>query len=299
MYGILTRAFYQKISCSCGLGPEALVELLDHFDLAKKIKKCPEKFQHIAGDKYFIPCMLEMKPSLDSEPTDHQNPSSSRKAATLHIVFKMGFVPPGFFVRLAAQMTMKLEPLFDSGVYRDSITYEYGDHDIVTISEPPSLRSIQVDIVEIAKRKKAKCTFADSCLSFRNELYEMSINVLCWLQSIELYFAFMCEEDSEHFIDLKMKKLDGHVSSEKHQESPTYCKKCHKELQMTREHKYWLPAQPQVCLHKSIQFEGCTGGSAENHAYAAQGVMACKRCMGRFMHVIIVVYHPFLSCCMC
>ena len=247
-YGILTRPFYQKISCGCGLEPEALVELLDNFDLAKKITKCPEKFQHIAGDKYFIPCMLNMKPSLGSDPTEHQSPSSSRKAATLHIVFKMGFVPPGFFVRLAAQMTTKLEPLFDGHVYRDSITFEYGEYDIVTISEPPSLRSIQVDVAEIAKRKKARCTFADSCLSFRNELYKMSINVLCWLQSIELYFAFVCEKDSENFIDLKMKKLGERVVSEKHQESPMYCKKCHKELEMAQEHKYWLPAPPQVSM---------------------------------------------------
>ena len=245
-YGILqlTKDVDRTISKVCGLSPECLVTLLEHFNLAKKVTQCPDIFQHTKGDMYFIPCMLEMHPRSDLDPMD-QSTTTRQAAATLHIVFKMGFVPPGFFVRLAARMTTKFEPLFDSGVYRDSVTFGYRDYDTATISEPSSLLSIRVDFVEVVKRKSSKDVFADSCLAFRNELYDMCINVLCWLPQIELFFAFLCKRD-KHFIDLKMKKLDGHVSSGKQQESPMYCKKCLEELEMKPEHKYWLSTEVHI-----------------------------------------------------
>ena len=243
-YGILqlTEDVNDTISEECGLSAEQLITLLDHFNLAKKLEKRPKMLNHVNGDCYFIPCMLiEHTESTDQKATSH------RATATLHISFEMGFVPPGFFVRLAAQMSTDLNPLFDRGMYRNRTTYKYKEYDIVTIFEPSSLRSIQVDFVENVTRKSpdAKHRFAESCLSFRNELYKMTLSVLEWLPNIKLFFGFPCTKEDKHFVDLKMKVVDGCVSSEKDQESPMSCESCGEPLEMEPEHKYWLP---QVCF---------------------------------------------------
>ena len=245
-FGILqlTHRIDRIISNACGLSPKELVTLLEHFDLAQKVKECPEALQHIIGDRYFIPCMLEMCPISNAESTVKN--ATQQVAAPLHIVFKMGYVPPGFFIRLIAQMTTKFEPMFDSGVYRDRIMFRLSPNNTVTLSEPSSLRSIQVDFVKFAQHKLPKHVLTKECLSFRDVLYDMSVKVLCWLPQIKPVFAISCMKD-EHFIDLKMKMVDGCVSSEKHQESLMLCDKCPEVLEMKPEHKYWLP--PQVCFN--------------------------------------------------
>ena len=249
-FGILqlTRNLNRIISKACGLSPKELVTLLEHFNLAQQVKECPEVFKHIKGDRYFIPCMLEMCPSSMTELTI-QNTATQQVAATLHIVFEMGYVPPGLFVRLIAQMTTKFEPMFDSGVYRDRITFRISPNTTVTLSEPSSLRSIQVDFVKFTQHKLLKRVLSEECLSFRDELYDMSIRVLCWLPQIKPFFAFSCMKD-KHFIDLKMKMVGECISSEKHQGSLMFCEKCPEVLEMKPEHKYWLPLQ--VCQSQNV-----------------------------------------------
>ena len=244
-YGILqlTKNLDRIISKACGLSPKELVTLLEHFNLAQRVKECPQVFKLIAGDRFFIPCMLEMHPSLGTELT-MQNTNTQQVAATLHIAFEMGYVPPGFFVRLIAHMTTKFEPMFDSGVYRDRIMFRLSPNTTVTLSEPSSLCSIEVGFVKFSQHKLSKHVLTEECLSFRDALYDMSVKVLCWLPQIQPLFAFFCKK-KKHFVDLKMKMVDGSVSSEKHQESFMFCEKCTEVLEMKPEHKYWLHIQ--VC----------------------------------------------------
>lgn len=239
-YGILRSDYCQVISCDCGLEPDALVELLDYFDLAKEIMNCPKHLDHIECKKYFMPCMLNMQP--------HESKLIG-SVATLHMVFNMDYVPPGFFVRLAVQMasSTKFKLLFRAlgGLYHDCITFRYGEFDKVTISEPSSLRSVHVDVV-----RDAMCT--DSCPlranSLSNELYEMSVKVLCWLPSIELDFAFKCNShngDQEHFVKLDMIQRTTHDLSSEELPMYVHCGDCDECLEITERYKYWLP---QVCI---------------------------------------------------
>ena len=248
-FGILqlTPNLDRTISKACGLGPKELVTLLEHFDLAQKVEECPRVLKYITGDRYFIPCMLEMCPNSATELTI-QNTATQQVAARLHIVFEMGYVPPGFFVRLIAQMTTKFALMFDSGVYRDRIVFRLSPNNTVTLSEPSSLRSIQVDFVKFTQRKLSQHVLTEECLSFRDALYDMCVKVLCWLPQIKPLFAFSCTKD-EHFIDLEMKMVDGCVSSEKNQKSLMCCEECLDVLEMKLEHKYWLPSYDQVCLN--------------------------------------------------
>lgn len=255
--------FYQEIWRDCGLekGAQALADLLDHFDLAKKINQCPRDMDQFKGIKYFMPCMLKVQPKegpdRELERVSGQPPVAVRQAATLHIVFNMGYVPPGFFVRVVARMTnnKRYTPLLDTVVHRNSITFRYKEIgyeeeiDRVTIAE--SLQSIQVNVFRVSTRTRFSNRFIESCLSLRNELSSMCKEVLdCWLPSIELDLAFKCscsDRAPEHFALLK---------PESHQESRLFCK-FDKEFKMSSLHKLWLRSHDKVSFrefHKVCMF---------------------------------------------
>ena len=248
--GVLLEPLYQDLWGDCGLtgGAQALVDLLEHFDLAKKIdnSSVPREMQWFKGYKYFVPCMLEAQ--------FQENPDQEaamvlpiREAATLHIIFNTGYIPPGFFIHLAVQMmkSEKCTPIFERGIYRDSITFWYGQTDRVTITESRSLVSVHVDVMRVLKRTYSINRFSDSCVSFLNELYATCREVLLWFPSIELDFAFKCNcsmDAEEHF---------AIIDNWMNRDSKILCRQ-DREYQMNPEHKYWLPPAQlalQVILH--------------------------------------------------
>ena len=254
--GVLLEPLYQDLWGDCGLtgGAQALVDLLEHFDLAKKIDKnsVPREMQRYEGCKYFVPCMLNarLQEGLDreAEKMTGQPQESIRQAATLHLTFNTGYIPPGFFVRLAVQMTKseKCTPTFEESVYRDSITFRYGEVDRVTITESKSLVSVHVDFIRVVKRDHSIGRFADSCVSFRRELYATCKEVLCWLPSIQLDFAFRCTcsvRAEEHFTI-----IDDSMS----RDSKIFCLR-NRAYKLDQKHKYWLPAK-QYSLQVSLPF---------------------------------------------
>ena len=246
--GILLERFYKEIWDDCGLvgGAQAFVDLLEHFDLAKEISQYPREIQQYEGHKYFVPCMLKARPNEegsqeDSEKVSGQLLEAVQLAATLHIVFNTGYVPPGFFVRLAARMTSneKCTPLLEREVYRNSITFQYMDIDEVTIAESTSLQSIHIDVARVAIRTHHISRFAESCLSFRRELITMCNEVLHWLPSVKFDLAFKCscqKAATEHFTFL---------NSCVHWESRLFCK-FHNQHKMSRHNTYWLPPPVQT-----------------------------------------------------
>ena len=262
--GVLLEQLYHEIWRDCGLegGAQALADLLEHFDLAHKISQCPREMQHYKGNKYFVPCMLKARPDdgpdREAEEMTGQPQEVFRRAATLHIMFNTGYVPPGFFVRLAAKMTKNKSctPILERNVYRNSIQFQYGKIDQVTLAESNSLFSIQVDVIRVSTRTHDIDRFTDSCLSLRNELFTMCNEVLHWLPSIELDFAFKCNcphNDTEHFVCLEMGEVQKQryntnifdPFTQKHQESPMICQYS-KNHKITSEYKCWLFSTPEV-----------------------------------------------------
>ena len=252
--GVLLEPLYQDLWGDCGLtgGAQALVDLLEHFDLARKIdnSSVPRKMQRYEGCKYFVPCMLKarLQEGLDreAEKMTGQPQEFIREAATLHLTFNTGYIPPGFFVRFTVQMTKseKCTPTFEKSVYRDSITFRYGEVDRVTITESKSLVSVHVDFMRVDKRTHLISRFADSCVSFRSELHTMCTEVLSWLPSIKVDFAFRCNcsvDAGEHF---------AVIDSDANRSSRIFCR-LDKTYQMDGEHKYWLPPS-QHALQVSI-----------------------------------------------
>ena len=251
--GILLEPLYQDLWGDCGLtgGAQALVDLLEHFDLARKIdnSSVPREMQWYEGCKYFVPCMLKARlqegQNQEADKMTDQPQQPIREAATLHLTFNTGYIPPGFFVRLAVQMTKseKCTPIFKKSVYRDSITFRYGEVDRVTVTESKSLVSVHVDFTRVDKRTHLISRFADSCVSFRSELHTMCTEVLSWLPSIELDFAFGCS------CILDAGECFAVVGNKVNRSSKMSCRQ-DRVYQMDLEHKYWLPPAQytlQVC----------------------------------------------------
>ena len=236
-YGILVEPLYCKLWGDCGLigGAQAMVDLLDHFDLAKEITSVPRKIECHSGKKYFIPCILKNQPQEGIRKRVHV----CKQAATLHITFTTEYVPPGFFVRLAAHLTDSkiCTPLFEGSTYRNSIWFKYNEIDRVTISESLSGVSIQVDMMRVDKRTPEISHFTNSCLCFRNDLSKICNEVLCWLQSVEFEFAFKCNcstTNVEHF---------AIINDTMHKSSHVSC--CEAGVcEIKPEHKHWLQEAP-------------------------------------------------------
>ena len=251
--GVLLEELYQEIWGDCELegGAQALADLLEHFDLAHKIGQSPIEMQHYKGNKYFVPCMLKARPDSpdrEEEKMKGQPQDAIRQATTLHITFDTGYVPPGFFVRLAVRMTNSkyCTPILDRGVYRNSITFRYNEIDRVTIAESSSLLSIEVDIFRVSTRTYLTNHFSEACLSLHSELVTMGKEVLCWFPSIKLNFCFKCNCPSraaEHFV---------YLDTDKHQESRLFCKEFDKEYKITSDVKCWLP--PPKPKHSDVSY---------------------------------------------
>ena len=242
--GILCEELYQEVWKDCGLegGPQALVDLLDHFDLAKKIEKFPDDMSFYKGLKYFVPCFLKVQPKSKSEGLSQFNPI--REAVDLRILFNVRYVPPGFFVRLIALMTNHKEyvPLLDQKekVYRNSIVFQCRDIDRVIISE--SLKCVSVKIFRVTNRKSYHCHFSKSCIQLREEVSSMCLDVLKkWMPSIEHKLAFVCTcpgSSKKHFAFLK-----SH-----HRDSILYCDLDH-ICPLSPQHMFWLdPFNQEVSL---------------------------------------------------
>ena len=239
--GILSSEVYQKVSRKCGLGDDDLVNILDNFDLAKQIP--PKQAPETLTDKniFFVPCMLQNITVVEPKQGHVQS-------APLHIVFKdMGCVPPGFFIRLAAQMVQKnilFQLHYDQGIFRNCIPFVYRECFAVTIFEPPSIETIHIN-VSVHKATKRK-SLRYICHPLCQELYQMSKEA-CerWLPSVKLpHFAFKCEQHNDgktYFAYLKMDKKEEHVP---------VCKKCLAPVDDTEEYKHWLPPpQENVCIY--------------------------------------------------
>ena len=241
--GVLLEQLYTEIWKDCGLdNPQGLADLLDHFDLAKMINHCPHDMKFYKGRKYFVPGMLKVQPEGHSECFQI---SPVRQAATLHVLFSTGYVPPGFFVRLIARMTdhKAYSPLLDNVVYRDSITFQCNEIDRVSIVE--SLLSVWVHFYRKSNRKSFHFRFSESCAFFLKDLNHMCTKALQWLPSVEVRgFAFKCAcSDSvpEHFAFLQPNS---------HQDSTLFCQYDH-EYNLTEEHRLWLPPPLVQPVHVS------------------------------------------------
>lgn len=247
--GVLAEELYQSLWQNCKLegGAQVFVDILDHFDLTKEISVYPDDMKYFNNKRYFVPCMLKRQSSHEK---NQEESIQFQNAATLHIVFNMGYVPPGFYIRLIAQMTKQgFTPLLDQQIFRDSIMFQCREIDRIVVSE--SLKSISVNVLRRAVRENDHIRFAESCVLLRHELTIICRNVMHWMPSITHEFAFMCgcgSTDAEHMVMVKYKH---------NRKSILFCVR-DKQYNLSPQHKYWLPSPDILPVYVSYFAENNT-----------------------------------------
>ncbi|XP_019861708.1 PREDICTED: probable serine/threonine-protein kinase qkgA [Amphimedon queenslandica] len=108
--GILVQSLYQEVWRSSGIDPEEIIELLVHFRLAAQVQT---ELYDSRFKQYFLPAVLQ---GYTGDPNEVR-PGYKLRASPVHITFSTGYVPPGFFTRLATAVATdaSVELNFENG----------------------------------------------------------------------------------------------------------------------------------------------------------------------------------------
>ena len=246
--GILVQQLYEEVWERSNLQPQSLADLLECFLLAAPINP-PTRVSPFPGRKYFIPCVLQL--SSQSADSTANTQEKVKTSSPLHLIFSTQYVPPGFFTRLATALTRepKCEPLFERGVFRDKMTFAYGDSavdkiDELTIHELSS--SVQITVVRTEHRKPHIPTFSNTCRGILKLIQACFATIHHWLPLINVNIAFFCERCREEEYPVKNHFIPIPPSSTA--TSVLRCQAAH-NCSPTKEQQYWLeiPKTPEVC----------------------------------------------------
>ena len=241
-YGILVQPLYEEVweenNINYNIPPQSLADLLEHFLLAARIDSHQTTVSQIPGRKYFIPSVLQL--SMQDAISRPKSRKILKQSSHLHLTFSTQYVPPGFFTRLATTLTKKskCQPLFKQGVFRNRITFAYGELDELVVME--HLSSVQITIFRTEHRPLHFPMFGSVCCDVMKLVEDCSATVLEWLPSIEVEKAFLCDQcsDKNHFIP---------ISSCATTDSLLRCSTGH-SCHLTKEQQYWLKIpNTQVC----------------------------------------------------
>ena len=188
-----------------------MIDLMNKFHLAVEIT-VPLAVSTEANPKYFVPFVLEFS-------KDAMLPliNSVLQAAPLHFIFETTkYLPPGAFIRLAAELLIKsgsIEPNFKLDfhckAYRDRISYCYKDLDYVTIYTTPTSICVLVNRLQNCDTDKYDTSnFGSTCQDILSELSNKLTEVVREsLPSIEksvvpaLLSSCSCDE-SPHYVKI-------------------------------------------------------------------------------------------------
>ena len=193
-FGILVEPLYEAVLSNVeefGLTPSSLVDVLEHFLLAAPIVTNGAHPKTGRVKEYFVPLMLQHHLS-QSTLSSSQPCSAVKSAAPIHLTFLSGYVPPGYFVRLATSLACKKEVkvLFHSGIYRNHITMDIGV-DRLIITEHNDTIEIHFSRQLDSPRDPA---FRESCQRVFKILYVCLTEVYQWLPGAIAKLALLCSK---------------------------------------------------------------------------------------------------------
>ena len=203
--GILVEKLYNRVlrSQEGGLTPQAIVDLLEHFQIISQINS-KNRHPH-KGLEYFMPSMLppSKNPPLATD--------CIQSVIPIHLIFSTNYLPPGFFVRLVTAFSKhkNFHVDFSDKLYSNTMKFHYGSPeyllDNVTLTERKS--SISIQIHRVHSRGKCCPFFITSCHEIlRHVLPESVKEVQNWFPGIEVYLAAQCEgsrcPEADHFVRL-------------------------------------------------------------------------------------------------
>ena len=191
-YGILVEPLYDELLKKVrehSLTPSFLIDILEHFLLAAPIVTKGVHSRSSKVKEFFVPLMLQhhLRPH---SPTTPPSPGVV-SAAPVHLTFISGYVPPGYYVRLATCLAAKKEVkiLFQSGIYRNQIAMSIGDIDRLVITE-------HGDTIELhlSRQSTIKEKFKESCHRMLMLLDGCFKEIQQWLPGAEVQLAFLCSK---------------------------------------------------------------------------------------------------------
>ena len=236
--GILVQPLYEEVWRDSHLKAQSLADLLEHFCLAALIDP-QTKATSFPDREYFIPSVLQSYSQDANSAT-----TFVKKSSSLHLTFSTVYVPPGFFTRLATTVlkNMKCHLLFMRGVFRNKLTFAYGEVDKIdefTMFEHST--SVQITVSRTVHRQPHIPTFGNVCRDIMNLIQACAAIISQWLPLIKMEAVICCQQcpDDDGFISIPPGATaqsvlccqHGHISS------------------LTREQQYWLqvPNTPEVC----------------------------------------------------
>ena len=260
--GILVQPLYQDEWQSSGIDPEEIIELLVHFCLAAPVQT---KLYDSRFKQYFLPAVLQ---GYTGDPNEVR-PGYKLRASPVHITFSTGYVPPGFFTRLATTVAtndnVKLN--FDNdyaapaihlkNIYRNRVCFSYGhpsdDFILTDINE-----AIQVDVLRYAPENSHSVPFKTVCQKIMKLLEECCQQVEETLtlyhngnnadrSSRRIQYVCQCSPSSEvHYIE--------DIDAEKQTCSdPVYCKMERRPRSLTDNESMWF--KENMSQDKQLQAE--------------------------------------------
>ena len=234
--GVLEKALYESIWCNSGIDPQGLLNLLEYFLLAAPIKHGVKK--HFSDSAYFVPSLLN---SWASEEDNSTFEDAIEIAAPLFLVFNTEYVPPGFFIRLAASFSGVdgVEILFDGGIYRNRITFAIGEADELTMVE--NLESIKITLARYFNyADSGNLQFSQACQNAKHSLLACCYTITQqWMPGVKTITAFQCEKPQCSDKPLHYTHFDNTIKS---------CLRCSRSkirTQPSAAQKLWLqPTNP-------------------------------------------------------
>ena len=190
--GILVQTLYLSVwkECTAELNPEVIIELLVNFRLAAPVTT--KEYHDPTVKQFFLPAVLK---SFNGDPSDAPHGHYFR-ASPLHITFTTKFVPPGFFTRFvttfASNSSCKCALAFKDGIYRNRVSFTYGQPPIDHIILTDLHFAIQVDVLRYAPDNPAFRSINAVCQELLTVLRNCG-------QEVEQVLKINCDLLSESF----------------------------------------------------------------------------------------------------
>ncbi|XP_011408331.2 PREDICTED: probable serine/threonine-protein kinase pats1 [Amphimedon queenslandica] len=248
--GILVQTFYKKVWKSSGIGPEKIIKFLVHFQLAAQVQT---ELYDGSIKQYFLPAVL---PGYTGDPNEVR-PGCKLRASPVHITFSTGYVPPGFFTRLAtavassANVKLNIDKdyaapdIHSKCIYRNRVCFFYSrpsdDFVLTNVNE-----AIQVDVLRYLPESSHPVPFKAVCQGILKILDECCQKVEETLHhdhyadrsSRKVQYVCQCSPSSDvHYIQ--------DIDAEKTSSDPVYCKMERCPRRLTDQESVWFNEMSQ------------------------------------------------------
>ncbi|XP_019858328.1 PREDICTED: uncharacterized protein LOC109586570 [Amphimedon queenslandica] len=268
--GILVQPLYKEVWQSSGIGPEGIIELLVHFRLAVPVQT---ELYESRFKQYFLPAVL---PGYTGDPNEVR-PGYKLRASPVHITFSTGYVPPGFFTRLATAIAtnssvqlnfdnvyaapatpgfldrlataMKLRSKIErKSIYRNRVCFSYGhpsdDFVLTDINE-----AIQADVLRYVPESRHLVPFKTVCQNILKLLKKCCDEVENTLygyhghdsaQSSLRKVRYICECESSSSNEVHYIKVDAEKQT---CSDPVHCHKVRRTRSLTQRESVWFEGE--------------------------------------------------------